>query len=283
MQQLCADRCIVAVLVFTVIISVLVIFTILIDENPEINDPHRCLKELKLKNVNRIIYAQININSLHNKFKQLKSMITCVIDILVITENGFSKPHRLDRNGNRGGIINYVRENIPSRSLNIPSTSLGIECIFIEINLRKTKWLIGGVYIPQKHLVPIHLEKISCAINYYFGKYDNILIMEDFNCEMPQQEMQIFCDSYNLNNLIKCFQNPQNPSCTDLTNRSKRFMNTLVLETGLSDHHKMCITMSRAQLPKMKPNTVTYRSYKHFRKCDFKCELSNALCNQGNV
>ena len=53
------------------------------------------------------------------------------------------------------------------------------------------------------HLVPIHLEKNSCAINYYFGKYDNILIMGDFNCEMTEQEMQIFCDSYNLNNLIK--------------------------------------------------------------------------------
>ena len=60
-------------------------------------------------------------------------------------------------------------------------------------------------------------------------------------------------------------------------------MNTLVLETGLSDHHKMCITVSRAQLPKMKPNTVTYRTYKYFKKCDFKCELSNALCNQSNV
>ena len=33
----------------------------------------------------------------------------------------------------------------------------------------------------------------------------------------------------------------------------------------------------------MKPNTVTCRSYKHFKKCDFRCELSNALCNHGNV
>ena len=143
------DRCVAAVLVFTVIISVLLIFAILIADNSDFNDPYLLLKQLKLQNVNRIIYAHININSLRYKFEQLKSMITSVMDILVITEtklgesfteaqfliNGFSKPYRLDRDENGGGIIIYVRENIPSRSLDISSTSVGIECIFIEINL----------------------------------------------------------------------------------------------------------------------------------------------------
>ena len=53
-----------------------------------------------------------------------------MLDILIITEtklddtfpvsqfraNGFSKPHRLDRNRNKGGVIIYVREDIPSNS-----------------------------------------------------------------------------------------------------------------------------------------------------------------------
>ena len=83
------------------------------------------------------------------------------IDILIINETklgdsfpeaqffieGFSKPYRLDRTENGGGIMIYVREDIPSRSLEISSISLGIENIFIEINLRKIKWLIGGAYI----------------------------------------------------------------------------------------------------------------------------------------
>ena len=227
------DRCVAAVLAFTVIISVLLIFAILIDDNSDFNDPYLLLKQLKLKNVNRIIYAHINISSLRDKFEQLKSMITSVVDIVVITEtklgksftgaqfllNRFSKPYRLDRDENGGGIISYVSENITSRSLDIPSTSVGIECIFIEINLRKTKWLIGGAYIPNKNLVPIHLQKNSYAIDYYLVKYDNLLIMGDFNCEMKEREMQIFCDSYSLNNLIKsptCFKNPLNPSCIDL-------------------------------------------------------------------
>ena len=181
------------------------------------NDPYLCLKELKLKNLNRIVYAHLNINSLRNKFEQLKCMIMSAIDILIMTETklgnsfpeaqffteGFSKPYRLDRTENGGGIMIYVREDIPSRSLEIPSISLDIENIFIEINLRKIKWPIGGAYIAQKHLAPSHLEKNGFTIDSYLGKYDNILFMGDFNCEMTEQAMQIFCDTYNFTNLIK--------------------------------------------------------------------------------
>ena len=81
------------------------------------DDPYYVLKDLKLRNANRIICAQLNINSIRNKYDQLKSMITGNIDILVITEtklnetfpqaqffiNGFTKPYRLDRSENGGG------------------------------------------------------------------------------------------------------------------------------------------------------------------------------------
>ena len=160
--------------------------------------------ELKLKNVHSIIYAHLNINSLRNKFDQLKGMILGFIDILVITETklndsfpnsqffiqGYSKPYRLDRKENNGGgVLIYIRGDIPSKLLKLPSTSDGIESIFIEINLRKMKWLIGGAYISHKTLAPAHLEKIGIAIDSYLGKYDNILLMGDFNCEMTEQAM----------------------------------------------------------------------------------------------
>ena len=109
------------------------------------------MREVKLKHAKCIVCAHLNINSLRNKFEQLKGMIISAIDILIITEtklddsfppaqfniDGFSKPYRLDRTGNGGGILIYVRDNIPSRLLVIPNKSLGIESIFIELNLRK--------------------------------------------------------------------------------------------------------------------------------------------------
>ena len=89
------------------------------------------IKNLRLSNVNRVIIGNLNINSLTNKFDQLKEIVLKYIDILVITETKlddtfpnaqflvrrFSKPFRLDRNRKGRKVIIYVRENIPSKLL----------------------------------------------------------------------------------------------------------------------------------------------------------------------
>ena len=53
--------------------------------------------------------------------------------------SGFSKPFRLDRSSRGGGIMLYIRENIPFRLLkpgNLPSNT---EALFIKVNLRKKR------------------------------------------------------------------------------------------------------------------------------------------------
>ena len=140
----------------------------------------------------------------------------------------------------------YIREDIPSKSLAISPISNGMESIFIEINLRNRKWLLGGTYIPHKILAPRHLEKIGITLDLYLEKYDNILLMGDYNCEIVEQAMHVFCETYNLTSLIKvptCFKNQDNPSCIDLilTNKPK---NLLILE--LSKH--VCQTIKCVSL-----------------------------------
>ena len=44
------------------------------------------IKTLRLRNVNNIIVENININSLPNKFEQLKELVMKHIDVLVFTE-----------------------------------------------------------------------------------------------------------------------------------------------------------------------------------------------------
>ena len=59
--------------------------------------------------------------------------------------NGFSSPHRFDRNCNGGGILLYVREDIPSKHLSLEIDLT--EAFFVEINLyNKKKWLISCSY-----------------------------------------------------------------------------------------------------------------------------------------
>ena len=54
---------------------------------------------------------------------------------------------RLDRNINGGGVLIYVNEGIPCRELKKKSGIESLEGIFLEINLRKMKWLLFGGYI----------------------------------------------------------------------------------------------------------------------------------------
>ena len=82
-----------------------------------LEEPFSVLSNLKLKNVNKILCAPININSIRNKLDQLKSMISGTVDILIIMETklndsfpeaqfflkGYSQPYRLDLSKHVGG------------------------------------------------------------------------------------------------------------------------------------------------------------------------------------
>ena len=97
-------------------------FDISVDENivdlhDGDNDPHDILRNLKLKNINRLIIGQININSIRNKFDYLKKLIHQNIDIMVVTEtkldesfpsrqffiDGYALPIRYNRKNCDGG------------------------------------------------------------------------------------------------------------------------------------------------------------------------------------
>ena len=90
------------------------------------------LKNLRLKNNNRIIFGHININSIRNKFDMISDLVKGSIDILLISETkiddtfptsqfsipGFSSPYRLDRcvdGSHGGGLLLYCRTDIPTK------------------------------------------------------------------------------------------------------------------------------------------------------------------------
>ena len=259
-------------------------------------DPFKHLKNIRVSNVNRLIIGQLNINSIRNKFEAIKGIIKGNLDILVITESklddtfpisqfiieGYWPPFRADRDRNGGGIIIYIRDDIPSRELNDHSSTIHFEGIFFEINLRKSKWLLFGGYNPQKENIGNFVNQMGIILDHYMPKYDNFLLLGDFNSEMSENIMKEFCDTYSLSNLIKeptCFKNIQNPSSIDLilTNRSRSFINSTALETGISDHHKLTITVMKRFFQKQAPKTISYRDYKNFNKNIFRNELLKEL------
>ena len=61
---------------------------------------------------------------------------------------GFPYQYRLDGNGNGGGVIVYVREDIPSKLLSKHCFKDDIVGLFAEIIFRKSKWFLDGIYHP---------------------------------------------------------------------------------------------------------------------------------------
>ena len=136
----------------------------------------------------------------------------------------------------------YVREDIPTKLLS--HIFPGVESFFVEINLHKKKWLINCSYNPHKSNIINHLNIISRSLDIHSTKYENIILLGDFNACIDDEALQNFSKSYSFNSLIKqptCFKNPENLNCIDLilTNKPRSFQTKCVIETGSSDFHRI--------------------------------------------
>ena len=100
--------------------------------------------------------------------------------------DGFSPPYRIDRTNRGGGLILYVRKDIPSKELRSISMPTDNECIFIEINIFKKKWFICSFYNPHKTQILKHQSSRSKSLDYYLSYYDNFIILGDFNSEQTE-------------------------------------------------------------------------------------------------
>ena len=76
-----------------------------------------------------------------------------------------------------------------------------------------------------------------------------------------------------------CYKNPDKPTCIDLilTNCPGSFQNSCVIETGLSDFHKMIVTVMKTSYRKIEPRVINYRDYKSFSNEGFRESLLENL------
>ena len=242
----------------------------------------------------KLIIAHLNINSLRNKFEFLVDQIKGKVDLLMVSEtkldenfpqgqfkiSGFSRPFKLDRNSNGGGIILFVREDIPAKLIFTEVSPT--EGFYVEINLRKQKWLICCSYNPSKHNTSKHIEALSKSIDLFSSNYENLLLMGDFNAVVDNAVLKDFCNLYNLTNLINKAtgnKNPNNPSCIDLLlkNFLKYFQNSSVIETGLFDFNKMVVTVMKTNFRKLEPKIINYRNYRYFSNDRFREKVTSEL------
>ena len=75
------------------------------------------------------------------------------------------------------------------------------------------------MYNPNKSNIYPHLESLSRNLDLFSSKYDNFLVVGDFNVPVEEANIKNFCKRFSLKNVIKdptCYKNPNNPSCINL-------------------------------------------------------------------
>ena len=238
------------------------------------------LNNLRKKNIGRLILAHININSIRYKFDQLVYSVKGIVDVLMITETKLDDSlltmqfniegyytFRLDWNEYGCGILLYVQDEIPSK-FTLMKNSI-IEGFFIELNLREKRWLLYSTYNSNCSFISDHLNTVGNNKDLLLANYEKIFLMGDLNVEGHNGFLEELCDLYNLKTLIKvptCFKNPESPTSIDvmLTTSYRSFHNSCAIERGLSDFHKMIVTVMKSHFQKKEPKIIQYRDYNIF-------------------
>ena len=87
---------------------------------------------------------------------------------------GFATLYRYHRNDKGGGLLLYIRKDIPSRLLHCKS-QYNIESLSVEINLRKRKWHLNCSHNSHRNSLSSHLECLNRVIDEHSKTYDNFI------------------------------------------------------------------------------------------------------------
>ena len=258
----------------------------------------KIVHDLKYRNPTNILLGYLNINSIRNKFSDLKVLIGKSFDFFTVAETKINDsfpnskfkwqgyhfpPFRLDCKSNSGGLLTYVKSDIPARKLTAFKLDPALHILPVELRLRETKLLIFSIYRPDRINIDLFFNTLADAIHFYEISYDNIMVIGDFNLEPTDPKAVNFLELNDMSNVIKsktCFKT-KSGTCIDLifTTSPKIVKKTGTVETGLSDFHKLIFSMLKTKYVKLPPKIIKYRDYKNFNEDQFLFELNVCLTN----
>ena len=160
-------------------------------------------------NPKNLIVGHLNVNGLRNKFSEIEYMVLQnTLDILFVSETkldesfpkhqfnvtGF-KSHRADRNSHGGGIMSYIRDDIPHRRRHDfeDIVKSPVETIILKAMIRNETWLFTCPYNPNnkcKHVCCDYIDVLldvsrshPPSVIYVLGDLNiNALSDSDFKC-----------------------------------------------------------------------------------------------------
>ena len=159
---------------------------------------------LRKDNLAKLIFAHLSINPIRNKFNYPFGQTKGNVDILLVLEtktgdsfpqgqsviDGFSAPYRLDCNCLGGGLMLFVREDIPSNLLKTEEKQ--IASFYVELNLRNSRWLVNCSFNPHKNSIGNHLDRISESLDLLSPDYKKMIFLGDFNVTDDEHHIKSF-------------------------------------------------------------------------------------------
>ena len=255
-------------------------------------------KKHRISHPTNLIIGSLNINSVRHKFSTVNHILSNgYLDIFGLGETKIDQSfpdgqyhienymcHRKDRACKGGGLMFYLRSDIPQRrqvglESNIDSRNCGIEIIILETVLHnKERWIYVLGYKPPNINDSTFLDAFCLMGDIVTNESENIVTIGDYNCDfMVDNASKDACVSFDLYNFVTsptCHKSC-NGSLIDLCLVSKplRFKKALNLDCWLSDFHKIVCVTTKLSLPKRSPNVIPYRSLKNFNDDAFVYDL----------
>ena len=149
------------------------------------------------------------------------------------------------------------------------------QSIVWDFTLNNRTWCLYLVYCPPSSSKELFYQELQNSLDSAFTKYGNVLLMGDININTKDislsQEYDILLSAFGMQHLFNeptCFKNIENPTHLDhmVTNKRAFIKTSGVLDTGLSDFHRLTYTILKMHRPKSTVSTTMYRSCRGVNK-----------------
>ena len=131
-----------------------------------------------MQNPENIVIGHLNAHSLRNKFEAIEELVQNKVDICFLSETKIDetfpneqflincyKLFRRDRNCHGEGVLCYINENIPSKTVNVEGIVKECKIVLIDFSIKTRKWLFIGLYKPPSQNENYFLDNLSLIIN----------------------------------------------------------------------------------------------------------------------
>ncbi len=147
-----------------------------------------------------------------------------------------------------------------------------LESLCIEVRLGKTKWLIARCYKNSDIKNNDFETFMTPFLDGIIAASDRFILMRDLNFDILSigNCLSHISDLFDLHNFIDvptCSKAPAGTLLDVILTPSPRSTSTHgVIETGLSDWHRLDFMVTKMHAPKVMPKNITYRSFKTFNE-----------------